>query len=465
MSFRKRGDVIGGAPTANRPSPGSTIPGRSPGPMVPGRSPVPAPIPGRSIGVVPGRAPGSIPSSVAGRLQTRGSQTPEVEETNEQEITNLLLKNPGIRPSLISSQPTTSTGTADLDKRLLHQGLPIGHSLLVEESGTTDFSSVLLRAFASQGIVHNRVSDSGGGVAHVIVIGMSPQWSNELPGLYKGSSKEQKKKKILENESKVSVSNLSNAPTTGRIDPSLKIAWRYGLNKKPDSSESVEGTGGSSTAYENYNHQFDITTKLTPGPNPQDISYVPIGISFNKIIIQITSIIKTQIKSNPAKVIRIVIPGLLNPSLYHPTTTSSTFIFPFIHSLRALLRQYHNNLVLMCSIPLDLYPRETNLLGFLETLFDSVIHLQPFNQEMTQLLERAYKNEPSKVQQGLVNIIKLPILSEKGLMMIHDGEYAFKNGRKKFEIEEWGIPVEDDDGNKDENSTPEGGKTTKNIDF
>ena len=25
-------------------------------------------------------------------------------------------------------------------------------------------------------------------------------------------------------------------------------------------------------------------------------------------------------------------------------------------------------------------------------------------------------------------------------MMVHDGEYAFKNGRKKFEIEEWSIP-------------------------
>ena len=44
-------------------------------------------------------------------------------------------------------------------------------------------------------------------------------------------------------------------------------------------------------------------------------------------------------------------------------------------------------------------------------------------------------------------------------MMVHDGEYAFKNGRKKFEIEEWSIPVEDD--SKDTNETQEGGKTTK----
>ena len=117
------------------------------------------------------------------------------------------------------------------------------------------------------------------------------------------------------------------------------------------------------------------------------------------------------------------------------------------------------NLVLICSLPLDLYPRETHITSMIESIMDSVIHLQPFNQEMTLLIEKAYKNEPSKIQQGLVNIIKLPILSERGLMMIHDGEYAFKNGRKKFEIEEWGIPVEDD--SKDDANA----QTTKNIEF
>ena len=49
-------------------------------------------------------------------------------------------------------------------------------------------------------------------------------------------------------------------------------------------------------------------------------------------------------------------------------------------------------------------------------------------------------------------------------MMVHDGEYAFKNGRKKFEIEEWSIPVEDDS-KDDTHQTQEGGTTTKNIDF
>lgn len=92
-----------------------------------------------------------------------------------------------------------------------------------------------------------------------------------------------------------------------------------------------------------------------------------------------------------------------------------------------------------------------------EQFADGVVYLQPFNQEMEALLERAYKNEPSKIQQGLVNVIKVPILSAKGMMMIRDGEYAFRNGRKRFAIEEWGIPVDD--------TEEEEPQTKQNIDF
>lgn len=291
-------------------------------------------------------------------------------------------------------------------------------------------------------------------------MGVNQQWSNELPGVYKGSSKEQKRAKIIENESKVSVSNLSNVPSasTRSADPNLKIAWRYGLNKKPESKDEVENT-----TYEHYNNQFDLTQKLVPGPNPQDISYVPLSQNYSTVINQISSIVNTQLRSSTGKVIRLVIPSILNPSLYHPSYTSLSFLIPFIHSLRSLLRQYSSNLVMVCSISLDLYPKDSNLLVLVQSLFDAVIHLQPFNQGMTQLLEKAYKNEPSKIQQGLVNIMKIPVLSERGLMMVHDGEYAFKNGRKKFEIDEWSIPVEDD--SKETNQTQEGGQTTKNIDF
>ncbi|KAK6455486.1 Elongator complex protein 4 [Scheffersomyces xylosifermentans] len=445
MSFRKRGDVIGGTPISGR-NPGSpTAPGSNPGG------------PGRAPGIHGGR---QIPNA---RVQTpQGSIQGQTAEDNA----NSIMKNPGVRPSLITSQPTVSTGSSDLDKLLLHQGLPLGHSLLIEESGTTDFAVVLLRAYASQGVLHNRVVKDQIN-AHVIAVGVSPQWANDLPGLYKGSSKEQKKAKILANESKVSVSNLSGTSTAPRSENDMKIAWRYGINGGNRRSESPEAYENST--YEHYNNQFDITQKLTPGPNSSDISFVSVGSGLNglshiQIIQQIQSIIQRQIKNNPGIVIRIVIPGLLNPTTYSPLACSPTFIFPFVHALRSILRQNGNNVVLVASLSLDLYPRDSNLAHTLETLIDSCIHLQPFNQEMSQLIEKAYKNEPSKIQQGLVNIIKLPVLSEKGLMMVHEGEYAFKNGRKRFEIEAWGIPVEDTE-KEEGHSTMEGGKTSKNIEF
>ncbi|CAI5756990.1 unnamed protein product [Candida verbasci] len=412
MSFRKRSEIIGGTriqPTAVDRNP-RQLPLRIPNAAVPGRQPI-------NIGV---------------RKQ-------EIAPIAKQDISN----NPGVRPSLVTSQPTTSTGTSDLDKILLHQGLPLGTSLLIEESGTTDFASVIIRAFASQGILHNRITENL--QSHIIVLGLSSTWSNDLPGIYKGSSKEQKKAKIAEQESKVSVSNLASND--------LKIAWRYGLNQKKSEEQNQENS-----TYEHYNNQFDLTQKLTPGPNKADISYIQLSNSYQSIISQIKSIIKQH--SN--KVIRLIIPNLLNPSIYPPQLHSANFIIPFIHSLRSLLREY-SSLVLISSISLDLYSRDNDVVKIFENLFDGVVILQPFDQEMSQLIEKAYRNEPSKIQQGLVNIVKIPILSEKGLMLVHYGEYAFKNGRKRFEIEEWGIPVED--GDKDTNTTQEGGQTTKNIDF
>lgn len=443
MSFRKRSDIIGAPPAVSR----------NPG-MVPGRPVGAGAVPGR---IIPSR-PVAAGTGVARSGPVRTS-SPSQSQTVE------ILQHPGVRPSLITSSPTVSTGSLDLDSILLHQGLPLGASLLVEEAGTTDFALIILRVFASQGVVHNRVEYGPQNRrefnSHVIVVGFQSLWANELPGFYKGSSKDQKKANIAANEKKISVSNLndSRTPASGANDKEMKIAWRYGLNKKTnDSGENASNAPAESSSAEHYTHQFDITQRLTPTPASQEVSFVSItSHQYKPILSQIQSIITGQLKQNLNKVIRLVIPNLLNPSTYPPQFSQSTTIIPFVHCLRALLRKYPKNLVLISSISLDLFPKETTLTYNLETLYDSVIQLQPFNQEMSQLIEKAYKNEPAKVLHGLVHIRKIPHLSEKGLMMIHDGEYAFRNGKKKFQIEEWGIPVEDD--SKDE------AQTTKNIEF
>lgn len=415
-------------------------------PLVGNRNPLNARVPSPALGnaqVPTGAAAprGALSSNRVPTTRGLASSSPTTTDKAEQ-----VSKNPAVRPSSGTSQPTVSTGCSDLDKILGHQGLPLGLSLIIEESGTTDFTSVLMKAFAAQGVMHNRIEKQVIH-SHVIVVGVPAGWAKELPGEYKGSSRDQKKQRLAENSSKVSVENMA--------EKDLKIAWRYGLQNKnaqqQGNEEDVRPVGK-----ENYMTQFDITQRLLPGPSSQDMSFVPLG-TIQAIISLITQLIQNQLNQGPGRVIRIVIPAFLNPSLYPPQLSTPSFAIPLFSSLQALLKQFPHNLVLLAGIPLDLYPREQFLGHALEQLADGVVALQPFNQEMSALIEKAYKDEPAKIQQGLVDIFKIPVYSAKGMMMTRTGEYAFKNLRKKFEIEEWGIPVEDDGGEQQQ--------TTQNIDF
>lgn len=105
---------------------------------------------------------------------------------------------PGVRPSPIDGRPTTSTGTASLDALLAgHSGLALGSSILLEESGTTDYAGALLRFYAAEGLLQDH---------HVHVVGLPESWGRELPGAVAESAK---KEKSVEKTEK------------------MKIAWRY----------------------------------------------------------------------------------------------------------------------------------------------------------------------------------------------------------------------------------------------
>lgn len=443
MSFRKRSDII----TA-----GNAVPSRSPI-AVPGRGVIPNAIPGRTPAVpdrgrimptrgptIPGRG-APIPRTAEG-LPTKSTKE-EAEKDKEQEFLDKFREI--LKPSSLNSSPTISTGIPDLDKLMGHQaGLPLGTSLLIEENGSTDFSGIILKSFGSQGIIHNRL-DPQAPNTHLVVLTLNNQWGKELPGLYKGSSRQKKKLAIKEKEDKLSVQNLINKP-----DKDLRIAWRYGLNdaKKRELEKSQE----EDDMYKNFNHQFDITTKLNPLVNPTEITYIPIT-NFGKIYKQLAQVLE----ANKDKIVRLIIPSFLNPAMYSPMLTTLPEVLPFVHKLKALTRT-HKNLIIAATLPLDLYGKDSLLVRSLESLFDSVLQLEPFKQDMLAFLEKAYKNEPTKVSHGLVHIFKLNSLSDNGQMLVTKNEFSFKNGRKKFEIEEWGIPVDDeaDEGEK---------QTTKDIEF
>jgi len=105
---------------------------------------------------------------------------------------------PGVRPSPIDGRLTTSTGTASFDSlNAGHSGLPLGCSVLIEESGTTDYAGALMRFYAAEGLLQNH---------HVHVVGMPDHWGRELPGVVGDSEKKEKPAESTEK---------------------MKIAWRY----------------------------------------------------------------------------------------------------------------------------------------------------------------------------------------------------------------------------------------------
>lgn len=104
---------------------------------------------------------------------------------------------PGVRPSPLTSYPVTSSGSPSLDGLLGgHAGLALGSSLLIEESGTTDFAGALLKYYAAEGIFQ-------GHVLHIV--GMGDGWVRELPG----------------------VAEEKSGTKSSRDDEKMKIAWRY----------------------------------------------------------------------------------------------------------------------------------------------------------------------------------------------------------------------------------------------
>ena len=135
----------------------------------------------------------------------------EAERMQRRQPKPVIALDTGARPSPFDGRPITSTGTASVDQLLAgYGGLVLGHSILIQELGTTDFSSVLLRAYAAEGLVQGH---------HVHVLGFGPGWRTELPGIASASS---------------GSSRSAKAKEAADSNDKMKIAWRYeALSARP----------------------------------------------------------------------------------------------------------------------------------------------------------------------------------------------------------------------------------------
>ncbi|KAI8942667.1 hypothetical protein NX059_000719 [Plenodomus lindquistii] len=333
---------------------------------------------------------------------------------------------PGVRPSPIDGRPTTSTGTPSLDGILAgHAGLPLGNSILIEESGTTDYAGALLRFYAAEGVVQGH---------KVHVVGVGEVWGRELPGISEG--KEDKRKEGKERAEK------------------MKIAWRYeGLGQFESaraSPSTIKTTGRGEDAPEQvavFCHTFDLAKRLTL-PVGSAINYIPIPRPSSPTSSPFPSILQNlqrQLASTPSHFIhRLVIPSVLSPALYPAFAAHPSSILQFLHGLRALLRQYPTRLTAISTLPLSLYPRSSGVVRWAEVLSDGVLELSPFPySHMQALAQSAGTTKDEERPQGMLAVHKLPVFHEKGGGGGADDlgeDMAFTLSRRKFVIAKFSLP-------------------------
>lgn len=414
MSFRRRGEVVAGRGV------GGNNPMLNRGPIVPRGAGNPS-----NTGL---RMPVGVSAARSGPIT--------VERPDQKPIKEEIPKHPGIKPSIaLSNINCVSTGTKDIDTILIHGGLPVNCSLLVEEDGNTDFAGVLMKKYVSEGIVQNR--KTGKIINHCVVVGMENTYGNELPDVYAGGSKERKKKLVQEQEGKLSVSNVN-------AGNELRIAWRY---KK----DNVLGKGSGSNVdlddskYPDYNHQFDITTVIRPSPGPSEISYVKLDGGYDRVLGDIKRIVDKELKDEN-KLLRLAVPYMLNPMVYGCDELVETHsVIRFIYGLRRILSSHPGRITMMASLSSELFDGTPILSSVESLLFDGVIRLVPFPHELNVLMEKVYKTQREKIKQGYVDVYRVPILSSMGFMEKRLKEYSFKNSKSNYQVEQWSIPVEEED--------------------
>ncbi|KAG9246217.1 Elongator complex protein 4 [Calycina marina] len=309
---------------------------------------------------------------------------------------------PGVRPSPLDGRATISTGTRSLDGLLAgHAGLALGTSLLIEESGTTDFGGVLLRYYAAEGVVQGH---------HIHCLGVSEAWARELPGVAAAGGKS------------------SRSEEKKPVDDKMKIAWRYerlgefGVGAARErGAPHTSNSSGSATPI--FCHDFDLSKRLTLPSTAQlhftatqtgsilDSSDDPTNSPFTKFISQLSTILS----SSPNYIHRVIIPTILSPALYPCNSSQPAILLQFLHGLRALLRKYPSQLTAMITLPLTLHPRNTGLTRWMELLSDGVLELAPFPSTAisakTAPGASAMHEEPP---QGMLQVHRLPIFHEKG---------------------------------------------------
>jgi elongator complex protein 4 len=229
-------------------------------------------------------------------------------------------------------------------------------------------------------------------------------------------------------------------------------------------------------------HDFDLSKRLTL-PAPPLLNCIALPQSKNILVrgedtakspfAPLMQYLISQLgASSPSTIHRVIIPALLSPALYPHSASKPQYVLQFIHGLRSLLRKYSNQLTVLMSLPISLFPRAAGLTRWIEILSDGVLELAPFPSHATVAAASSSfsgtgpQEEPP---QGMLRVYRIPISSEKGggggEISGHGDDMAFTLSRRKgLVIKPYSLPPVDND----EDGAPEAshGKATKvDIEF
>jgi elongator complex protein 4 len=220
-------------------------------------------------------------------------------------------------------------------------------------------------------------------------------------------------------------------------------------------------------------HTWDLTKRLIIPALSHPPKYLALaapnsnGSPFSPIL----DVLTNHLSSNHSIPTRLIIPSLLSPLICPPNASQPHLLVQFLHQLRALLRQ-HSTFTLLLTWPLALYPTTHPLTRYSRLLVDGVITLRPFPHSFSvDAIDldiiggvSTAKGKAEEKMQGLIKVLKLPVLSEKGVSVGAGEDMAFAVGRRRFLIRPFHLPPLEAEEHEGE-TRGDAGKEGKNLEF
>jgi len=204
---------------------------------------------------------------------------------------------------------------------------------------------------------------------------------------------------------------------------------------------------------------------------PNTINHIPVPSTNSATLSPYTAILAAMnqaIDRGPTSAIhRFIFPSLISPAVYPLYASRPTHVLPFLHSLRSLLRRHHQQITVMITLPLSLYPRDTGLVRWIEHLVDGILELTPFPHSVDVEPPVTTSSGATKAEekpQGIIKIHKLPVLTDKGGGGGGGDDLAFTLGRKRFVVKPYSLPPLEGD-NEAQRGEPQGGVLANDIEF